>query len=299
MATAKRAETAQELREKYQRKRLTPSTAAKVYLYNYVYWAFLTNERKPIDHLRDRVFKDEGKVFELLMKDLYAEGLYRFYCIFCIWLNTAMESAVLMRNSLNEFIMYYYDIVATAIAGENLRRELGDQAHDDKIALWLKTLTVDQLRPTGMSYHKIIGLRYSLRSNIENYLRYLNVYNTLIATIGDMIEVPELTVFQVDMDTVESLISQLNEALEALRDEIGKREVVPVGEAQVSLSPPFTPPELEETLKAFEPMEDKAPPIPEENITAVKASIRELDQASHDFDGDSRFKAMSKDYWRR
>lgn len=300
MATAKKAETAQEFLDKYRRKRLTDSTAAKCYLYNYLYWAYLTNEKKPIDYLKDRVFKDEGKIWDILMAHPYPEALYRFYSGLCVWLNTAFESAVLMRNSLNEFLLYYSDIASTTIAGESLRYELGDKAHNGKVALWLATLSADQFRPTGMSYHKIIGLRYSLRSNIENYLRYINVYNTLIETMGEMIEVPELTIYQVDTHTVDGLITQLNETLETLRYAINKREVVSDEEAQASsFPPPFTPKEMEETLKAFAPIDDKAPPIPDANIKAVKQYFKELDTASHDFDGDSLFKTMSKDYWRR
>lgn len=299
MATAKRAETAQELREKYQRKRLSPSTAAQYYLYNYLFWAYLKNEQKPIDYLRDRVLKDDTRVYDTLGRDHIAGGnaveLYRIYGDLCEWLNSAFESAVLMRNSLLDYIKLFYNEVATAIAGENLRRALGDQAQDDKIALWLRTLTVDALRPTDLNYHdKIL-----LRQRIERNLCYLNAYDTLIEIIAKQIKVPELTFLQVDMSAVIRWIGRLNEALEALREEIGKREVVPDGEAQPSLSPPFTPKELEETLKAFEDVSYTAPPIPKENLQHAENHVKTILSASSNFTWSGAFGAISKDYWRR
>lgn len=299
MATAKRAETAQELKEKYQRKRMTASTASKYYLYNYLYWAYLKNEQKPIDYLRDRVLKDDSPVFDLLSRDYnaggYAYKLYEIYGNLCEWLNSAFESAVLMRNSLLDYIKMFYNEVATAIAGENLRRALGDQAHDDKIALWLRTLTVDALRPTDLNYHdKIL-----LRQRIERNLCYLNAYDTLIEIIARKIGVPELTFLQVEMSAVIRWIGRLNDALDSLRDEISKREVVPDGEAQVSLSPPFTPKELEEMLKAFDEVSYTAPPIPTENLQNAENHVKTILSAQSNFTWSGAFGAISKNYWRR
>ena len=299
MPTTKRAETAEELREKYGKKRLTAKTAPKVYLFNFVYWAYLTNENKQIDPLKDRIVKDEAKAFEIIMEHPHTQGMYTYYCTLCIWINTAFESAVLVRNSLDEFLSEYYDIAATALAGENLKRELGDQAEDEKVALWLNTLTVDHYRPTGEHYHKIIGLKYSIRENIDNYRRYVNAYNTLINTIANAIDVPELTVYKVDTNTVEDRIARLNDALDALRDEIKKREIVPQKQPLTSLFPPFTPKEMEETLKAFAPISKDVQPVPDENITKIKAKIKDLDIASTAFNGDTYFRAITENYWRR
>lgn len=299
MATAKRAETAQELREKYQRKRLSPSTAAQYYLYNYLYWMYLVNEDKPIDHLRDRVLQDDTRVYETLSRDYNSGGnayeLYKIYGDLCEWLNSAFESAVLMRNSLIDYIRMFYSEIANAIAGENLRHALGDQAQDEKIALWLRTLTADALRPTDLNYYD----KLFIRVRIERNLCYLNAYDTLIEIIAKQIKVPELTFLQVDMSAVIKGIGRLNEALEAFREEIGKREVVPDGEAQPSLSPPFTPKELKVMLKAFEEVSYTAPPIPKENLQHAENHVKTILGAQSNFTWSGAFKAISKDYWRR
>lgn len=320
MATAKIAETAKEFKTKYSRKRLTRKTAAKVYLFNYVYWALLNNENMPIDTVNDKVIKDESKPFDILMRDEYAAGLYSFYCGICVWINTAMESAVLIRNALLDFISHYTDIALTIEAGEKLRRTLGDQANNKDISSSLTWLTVDTYRPDGIDSHKITGLKSSIRPLIENYMRYLNVYNTLIETLGDGIEVPELSVFKVSTKSVERDIRLLNKQLNDVSIEIAKRETIQREEHKAtsstpgtkewmeeklmafepnSIPQPFTQTELDEVLKAFAPMEEKAPPIPEENIEKARRMIKELDQAAHPFNGDSFFKAMSNKYWRR
>ena len=295
----KKAETAQEIKEKYGRRRATRTFAPKFFLINYVYWAHLKNEGKKIEAL-DRVFRDESEFMRVVMGDPYAEGLYDFYCGICVWINTAFESAILVRNSLSEYIQYYYEIVSTVIAGEELRSELiKADALTDKVSLWLRAISADHIRPTESTYHKITGLKHSIRENIDNYLRYLNVYNTLILTMGNSIDVPELSIYQVGMSSIEALLSRLNEALEAARDSISKREVVPEGEVKIALSPPFAQGELEETLKAFAPVGEKAPPIPSKNIAQVKELIKRLGEYAYQFDGSNFFSAMSRDYWRR
>lgn len=299
MATAKRAETAQELKAKYKRKRMTASTAAQYYLYNYLYWHYLTNEGEEIDHFRDVVLDNDSPVYETLAHDYIVGGtaseLYDIYGNLCEWLNSSFESAVLMRNSLIDYIRLFYNEIATAIAGENLRHALGEQAHEDKIALWLRTLTIDALRPTDLNYHD----KMFLRQRLERNLCYLNAYNTLIEIIAKQIKVPELTLLQVDMSAAIKGIGRLNEALEAFRYELGRREVVPDGEAQPSLSPPFTPKEMEEMLKAFRDISSTAPPIPEANLTHAENHVKTILSTRSNATWSGAFKAISMNYWRR
>lgn len=299
MATANRAETAQELKEKYNRKRMTASTAAQYYLYNYLYWHYLTNEGKPVDHLRDSVLNDDSPVYDALQRDLIAGGkisvLYNIYCDLCEWLNSSFESAVLMRNSLLDYIGIFNNEITTIIVGENLRYIFSDQDHDEKIALCLRVLTIDSLRPTETEFHNMT----TLRQRIERNLCYLNAYNTLIEIIAKQIKVPELTLLQVDMRAASNLIFRLNVTLEVFREELGKREVVPDGESEPSLSPPLTPEEKEEMLKAFEDISFNAPPIPKENLTHAENHVKTILSTTSNFTWSGAFKAISKDYWRR
>ena len=307
MATAKKAETAQELKAKYNRKRLTPTTAAQYYIYNYLYWAYLTNEtNKEIDYLHNRIVKDETPIYDLLMRnhttggDAYA--LYEKYGTLCEWLNTAFENAVLMRNALIDYLTMFMSEATNAtvvelvgVAGENIKRKLIHQAYSDKdLSTWLEVLITGMKENTRRDFFLNV-----IRNGIQKNLCYLNAYNTLIEIIAKHIKIPELTFMKVEMKNVDEGISMLNKSLEGTREAIERRGNNQDENDRVSLAPPYTPEEKSKLLESYGPISKEAPPIPNENLVNAVNVVKLIFGQGTNFSWSMAFNAISKDYWRR
>jgi len=289
-----KAETAQEFKDKYGRKRFNGSNAGRALIYSYIYWGYLKNEGmsneeivenplyKNLSHIRDKV------------QTVQDARQYYVYVNLQEWLANAFEHAVIMRNATRGAVSHFYTIVADTIAGENLRETIGESASSDKVALWLSALSVDCIRPTKNAF----STAQSLRINIDKGLRYLNVFNTLISMIAEETEIPELEIFKVQTAEMIDGIERLNEALEVLREEIARREVVPDGEAEASLSPAFTPKEMEATLEAFSEVSKDAPAIPADNVKYTQRQLSGFVMSGTKA-WTNLFSTLSRDYWRR
>lgn len=280
MATAKKkAETAQEMKEKYGKvRRHTPKTVARMVLLNYTYWAYCMNEKKTPDYIDESAYRIPLQANSL--------GYYYFYLGIRNWLDTAMESAVLIRNSLFSMVGEYHNICVTVIAAESLKKELGDRANEKSIYPWLKLLSDstyvprDRDTPTRIE-HIMLDQKDYLRKTINNYLRYLNVYNSLISIIAEMIDIPELTIFQVGVDSIEKNLENVNKVMEYTITKIDSNNG-------------------EQSIEAFQPMESVAPPIPEKNIDDVKKRLARLRvEGNISFNCDTLFKKLASGYWRR
>lgn len=288
-----KAETAEEFKAKYGKKRFTAANAGKALIYRFIYWTYLKNEGMTNEEIAAQPLYNMDNIRRKpeTLKDALQ---YNVYVSLQEWLTNAFDSAVYIRNATDGAISHFYTIVADAIAGENLRAALGEAIHEDKVALWLSALSVDGLRPTKSAYN----LALSLRANIDTGLRYLNVYNTLINMIGKEIEIPEFTVFQVNISNTKDSIERLNAALALLRDEISNRGVVPDGEAVPAISPAFTPKEMEATLETYREVSPDVPPIPVDNVTYTERNLR-----AFVLEGSKAwtnlFSILSKDYYRR
>ena len=288
-----KAETAEEFKAKYGKKRFTAANAGKALIYRFIYWTYLKNEGMTNEEIAAQPLYNMDNIRRKpeTLKDALQ---YNVYVSLQEWLTNAFDSAVYIRNATDGTISHFYTIVADAIAGENLRAALGEAIHEDKVALWLSALSVDGLRPTKSAYN----LALSLRANIDTGLRYLNVYNTLIDMIGKEIEIPEFTVFQVNISNTKDSIERLNAALALLRDEISNRGVVPDGEAVPAISPAFTPKEMEATLETYREVSPDVPPIPVDNVTYTERNLR-----AFVLEGSKAwtnlFSILSKDYCRR
>lgn len=288
-----KAETAEEFKAKYGKKRFTAANAGKALIYRFIYWTYLKNEGMTNEEIAAQPLYNMDNIRRKpeTLKDALQ---YNVYVSLQEWLTNAFDSAVYIRNATDGTISHFYTIVADAIAGENLRAALGEAIHEDKVALWLSALSVDGLRPTKSAYN----LALSLRANIDTGLRYLNVYNTLIDMIGKEIEIPEFTVFQVNISNTKDSIERLNAALALLRDEISNRGVVPDGEAVPAISPAFTPKEMEATLETYREVSPDVPPIPVDNVTYTERNLR-----AFVLEGSKAwtnlFSILSKDYYRR
>lgn len=293
----KKAENSEAFRAKYANKRFTSSTAGKSHIYAYIYWAYLQREGLSNDELLARPLYRDMDAIKAKIATTEDAFLYNRYLQLEAWLGDDYEAALFMRNGLRSALAHFYSIASGAIAGENLKNaldKLDAQGDTNNVALWLSLLSVDSLMPTASSYEAAI----TLRANAENGLRYLNVHNTLISIIADEIEIPELVIFQMDMEPVYELISQLNEALSLLRDAIKKRETIPNEQAVTTAPPLFTEAALAATLEAFRDVSPDAPPIPEENIKKTERYIR--DNILH---GNRAWANLThtlrKNYWRR
>lgn len=288
-----KAETAEEFKAKYGKKRFTAANAGKALIYRFIYWTYLKNEGMTNEEIAAQPLYNMDNIRRKpeTLKDALQ---YNVYVSLQEWLTNVFDSAVYIRNATDGAISHFYTIVADAIAGENLRAALGEAIHEDKVALWLSALSVDGLRPTKSAYN----LALSLRANIDTGLRYLNVYNTLIDMIGKEIEIPEFTVFQVNISNTKDSIERLNAALALLRDEISNRGVVPDGEAVPAISPAFTPKEMEATLETYREVSPDVPPIPVDNVTYTERNLR-----AFVLEGSKAwtnlFSILSKDYYRR
>lgn len=288
------AKTAQEVREKYGKKRFTSSSAGKSHILAYIFWGYLKNEGLSNAELLAQPLYSDMDAIKAKVNTPEDAYLYNQYLQLEVWVSDAFESALFMRNGVRSVLAHFYSIVSGAIAGEELRDALGAQADSGKIALWLSLLSVDSLRPTLSSYEAAL----TLRKNEENGLCYLNIYNTLISIIAEEIEIPEFTIFKMDMEPVNELITQLNDVLDALRSNIQKRPVVSNEQALTTAPPLFTERAMSATLEAFRDISPDAPPIPEENIKATKRYLR--DNIIHGNKAWSNlFTQLSNNYWRR
>ena len=297
MASAKKAKTAQELKEKYQKKRLTPDTAAKYYLYNYLYWMYLINENKEVNALKDKVLNDDTPVYNLLLNPQSggkALALYNIYGNLCEWFNTAFDSAVLMRNTLRDYIMMFASEALflsrrgiMGVAAENIKKILERQEQeretDMRVSVWINVFTDKHRNEPNKQLFLSIP-----REGIERNLRYLNAYNTLVSIISKQIKVPELTLLQVDMDGVDSGLRNLNDSLKTAREALIKREA---GLSEKK--------EIEAALKYLAPVPGKAPPIPQENLSQAENTVKTILSTQSNFTWSMAFKLISLEYWRR
>ena len=297
MSATDKATTAAEFKEKYGRRRLSASTAGKAVLYNYLYKGYQQDERAPeIKPLYPSIDTFYQKVQTL--EDLDA---YHMYVNLVAWLTTAFEAAVTMRNALTSVIAQYYNLTASALAGENIRRHIGEQAEDSATRLWLQTITIDHYTPQSDSG----DVPETLRGNIDSALRYLLCYNTCIRMIADKIETPELDLYRVDMRSTEARLQGLNEALTALREDIamyrGAEVLAPDATAEEVLSSlwQYTPDYLKETLKGFENVAYDPEPIPEENIKAAENILRYNILIEHKNAWYALLLALKRNYFRR
>ena len=269
--SADRANTPEEFREKYQKKRFTSGNAGKAQVLNLLYTIYQINAGVKRDTVQDlypdlRPIRDKVKTYG----DMNA---YNSYYYLLEWQRPAFDSAVVMRNALKSVLADYADRAKTMIAGENIRREIGESA-SASLKLWLSTITIEAYTPQSNGYAISV-----LRQNIDKGLREMNAYNSFVELLARITEIPEYTALKVSMRPVYSLIEELNEALECLREDIATHraeEIKPdatAGEVLKDLTL-WTPEYLRETMRLFEPVEKEVPPVSDEAEAEAKARIR-------------------------
>lgn len=287
MAMAKRAETAQELKEKYGNKRFSSSTAWKIVLYNYIYAAYQIEEGAKTGEIKQLYSGNLTRRRTRTIQDIIAridrnEDLLRYNAFVHLqeWTQNAFVTAVFVRNGLALTISNYHNIAASIISAEELSEVLGSKAEESEASLWLSNLTIDRY---GDQAEKDEIL--ALRRNITLALRHIKAYNTFIEIIASAVKIPEFTVFKVDTKLTNESLIKLNDALSALVSLIQERK----GTENEYIN---------NTLTAFRPVETEAEPIPDQNIKKSNAIISVICQQGYKT-WTSAFSALYAGYWRQ
>lgn len=296
------AQSAEEIREKYGRRRFTSANAGKSLLYNHIYRGYQLNEGTPPDQLQPLYNLDtiRGKV------DNYDDAnLYNVFVNFIPWQSSAFEAAIIVRNGLKSLIAQFYNLTASTLAAENLRRSLGDRAKEADVWIWLHSLTIDNYTPQSDNRFTVTAIR----EDMENALRYINSYNTLIDMIAEELEIPELCLYRLDMKTTEAGIISLNEALKALSDDVSlyrieeavspeELEELRAGDVLDHIDR-YTPDYIRDTLSAFTPISSDPAPIPQDNLTAARNRLHYSILTDHRNAWHDLMPLMNANYWRR
>lgn len=289
------ASNSKEFKAKYGKKRFTSANAGQSRILNHIYSGLQINDGIPQAD-REKLFDIQaiqGKV------DLAKDGnRYLAYVRLTEWTVDAFQGAINMRNSLRSVGAHMYQIAATLLCGENLRRQLGDTAKDANIWLWLHKLTVEGYTPQDEDFYMVMNLR----KNLAQGLHYMDAYNTLIELIAAEIKIPEYTVFKVEMKSVTALIIAINEALKALREDVilyrTEEALPPDMDAEEAMEAyirknqgvnvdvstgviidkflHFTPEFLKKTLTAFEDIPTEPDQLQPEAVKAVKARLHSI-----------------------
>ena len=284
-----RVKTAAEFKKKYGKKRFTSKSAPKAVMYSFLYECYQQNEGA----ITESLYPDIRQI-QNLVTTVESMNRWNNYIGLMEWYQNSFNTAVFMRNALQTTLSDLDNIVRSLIAGENLRREIvGDQPQI--VDLWLSSLTIEAYTP--QTHGSVIT---GLRRNAEEALRYVKAYNSFIELIAEVVEIPECTVFRMKMSKVWELIDSLNEALDALREDVAQHrepEIREGGGTNRGLTM-WTPEYLAATMEAFQPIGKDQEPVPQENKErAEERIIRGFKLAGMSWY--SIFREYSSDYWRK
>lgn len=300
------AKNTEEFILKYCKKRFTPSTAGKAYLLSFLLDAYSMSERGvqttlwDVEYLRSKVETEE----DIRSFDAYYH--------LTEWLRNLYENSRTMRNALQGVLSDFYHTTTSIIAAENIRkcvinpqltdklqtlegealREEINKSPDTLLTLWLNTISLEAYTPQSDG-----GLLMrALRENIREGLRYLVAYHTFLDVIADFTGIPECAYLKIKSAPLKESLSNLNEALDLLRDNVKKYREPEIIESSASRPENFhitgmnlepkldnflpasltfwTPEYLSATMKYFEPVGEE-PPVPEEKVQYLRDSIRQ------------------------
>jgi len=291
---------------KYAQKRFSPSTAGRAYLLSFLLDAYSMSERGVqttlwnMDLLKSKVHSEE---------DIQSFDAYYYLTE---WLRILFEDSRTMRNALRSVLSDFLHITTSILSAENIRRCIIGTPITDKLqavpaedfteelnsnpdtllTLWLNTLTLEAYTPQADGG----TLLQSLRENIGEGLRYMVAYHTFLDVIADITGIPECAYLKIRMKPITETLEALNEALEALRDDIKNHREPEIRNStaarpesftftETKLSPPlhgkllpasltfWTPEYLEATMRNFQPIGEERP-VPEERVQFLRDSIR-------------------------
>ena len=279
--------TAEAFREKYSGKRFSSHTAPKAVLYSFLYECYQQNEDGITRTLYPDIWSIQHKV------NTYEDmDSWNGYLGLVEWQRGAFSTAVFMRNALNSNLSDLRNIITSIISGENIRDELG-AGIPDSLRLWVESLTLEAYTPQQSGGYVL----ETLRKNIEAGLRYVKAYNTFVELIAEELKTPEYIIMKVSETGTRRSLEAVNEALSALRDHIAEHRTGEAEGTAPSYFTAWTPEYFRETIKAFEPVGEGLPPIPEEKITDARLGIRQGIKKGQ-YSWVSLFAGYSSKYWR-
>lgn len=288
MATAKRAETAKEFKEKYGNKRFTSSNAWRIVIFNYIYTAYQIEEGIPgaeAEELYPGHFQ-KGRSRSRSAQDIVAridrqEDALRYNAFVHLqqWTETAFRENVFLRNNLFSVIRGLFSISSSIIVSEQITTDLGNRAEESDIFSSLAVLSLKN----HLSQSNANGIR-SMKRNITLAIRHITAYNRFIELVASAMKIPEFTVFQVEMANIQTAIQEINKNFSLLTTTIQERIETEDG--------------IREALTVFEPIEEEPDPIPESNIKKTKDLIFNLCQYGRNT-WTNAFSALCRGYWRQ
>lgn len=299
------ARNTEEFITKYAQKRFSPSTAGKAYLLSFLLDAYSMSERGVQTTLWDVAY--------LRSKVQTEEDIRSFDAYYHLteWLRNLYENSRTMRNALQGVLSDFYHTVTSILAAENIRECVLDQIITEKVetlrgealseeinqnpgtllTLWLNSISIEAYTPQSDG-----GLLIkALRNNIREGLRYIVAFHTFLDVIADFTGIPECAYLKIKSAPLKENLSNLNEALDLLRDNVKKYrepEIMKYYESRSNQSSFFrmklepkldnllpaslilwTPKYLNATMENFRPVEEE-PPVPEERVQFLRDSIR-------------------------
>lgn len=277
-----RIKTAAEFREKYSKKRFTSHTAPKAVLYSFLYDIYQQGEGGVKGTLYPDITGIQQKV------ETYEDmDTWNGYLNLVEWQRSAFNTAVFMRNSLQGALSDYHHIVTSLIAAENLRADLRGEKLSETSTIFLSSLTLEAYAPQSNGYTIT-----TLRKNIEASLRYMIAYNAFIELIAEELKTPEYVRLKVLMRGVHETLNEVNRALALLRDVANRERAEEPG-----IFPTWSQEYLQETLRAFEPVGEDIPPVPEDRVAFARDGIRRGIKKGQ-YSWYTLYQRYSSQYWR-
>lgn len=269
MKKAEGAKTAQELKEKYGKKRYNPQNIWLAYMAQYLYGLYLRNEGVTFEEQKDEkynLFNRHTRIKHAqILATLDGDNLkqYHYYDSTLSWVIEKFRYAVLVRDStVRDFLAFGLLLKDTLSAEKTLDK--AREAHiDSGITQELADdLSIKAYREGSQRYRALDMYDTIITAN----LKYIFMYNTYIEILSKCAGVPELTIFKVSVDSVEESREDVNGFIKELRKEAGGKAT-----------------ETEETI-FFKELVDiqPAPPIPEK---LLKKIINDTKKYGEGYDG--------------
>lgn len=212
MKKAEGAKTAQELKEKYGRKRYNAQNIGIAFTVKYLYKLFLMNEgisyeEQAKEHLQ--LFSEKAEIkYDKTLSALtdYEEVVFHRYNHILYWIRERFHHAVFVRDStIKEFLAY--------------RLSLKNKGEE----LYLNALPLGEKDSNGIVKIKVSSDVLSVfKTSIERNLKYLLMYNSFIDEVAKAINIPELAILKVVMSGVDEQLKATNEMVENVKAEVDK-----------------------------------------------------------------------------
>lgn len=258
----KKAENSFEFAEKYGRKRTTAKTYGKRILYSFLYTGYLSRDR--LSAFDTPLYVDSAS---LLKSNSIEEALINSeYVHFEEWLNRTYEATIFVHKDLLDSLRAFFNKMHISIGVE----------------MFLKTNNIDiqNAPPCSRTALDMLDLREDavfIRVKLDYSLRYLNVFDTLLRLTAQELDIPELDFFALDLPAFGQIIEKINQSLDSIRSARN----------------------ISEDDEAFRKISPDIPPIPQENIKATRAAIRNTMLLGGNEFWTGMLVKLSRDYWRR